>query len=228
MKKLILTLLAFSILVPVSYSKPKKTKPKCGATGFADCPSTGCGGDAELNKKKNKTTKPAAADVETYKRADFVKLKFPASWSSGTKRTLLAQWGEGTPVELEAYLIKTKHYPSGMESCNCNLKDEENNDFHLVTVSRKNAGEEDSITGEITPHIRPDGWTFKKLTKLSKDKTYVKLTGYLMLDTQHLGGGPPIRITDWEIHPVTKMQVCTGSVTSCKAGENWQDLSDFP
>jgi hypothetical protein len=38
MKKLILILLAFSILVSVSYSKPKKAKPKCGATGFADCP----------------------------------------------------------------------------------------------------------------------------------------------------------------------------------------------
>jgi hypothetical protein len=47
-----------------------------------------------------------------------VKLKFPASWTSGTQRTLLETWGEGTPVELEAYLIKTKRYPSGAEPCN--------------------------------------------------------------------------------------------------------------
>ena len=60
-------------------------------------------------KKKNRTDMLVASDVETFKRADFVKLKFPAKWKRGTKRTLLESWGEGTPVELEAYLIKTKH-----------------------------------------------------------------------------------------------------------------------
>jgi len=72
----------------------------------------GCGGDSELNKKKNRTDMLVASDVETFKRADFVKLKFPAKWKRGTKRTLLESWGEGTPVELEAYLIKTKHHQS--------------------------------------------------------------------------------------------------------------------
>jgi len=86
MKKLILTILASSILVSVTYSKPKKTKPKCGATGFGDCSAKRCGGDGELNKKKNKTTKPAAADVEVYKRADFVKLKIPRE--SSTKKDI--------------------------------------------------------------------------------------------------------------------------------------------
>jgi hypothetical protein len=223
----LLSLALLSLLIPgATYAK--KNKSKCGATGFGDCPVKGCGGDPELNKKKNSTSTPAAADVQKFTRSDFVKLKFPASWASGTPRTLLESWGESTPVEYEAYLIKTRHYPSGAESCNCNLTKEENNDFHLVTVSKKSAPEADSITAEITPHIRPSGWTFTKLTDLSDKKTYVKITGYLMLDTQHLGGGGPVRVTDWEIHPVTSMKVCTGSVTGCKQGSGWKDLADVP
>jgi len=225
--KLITLVLALSfVVIPTSFAK--KAKSTCAATGFGDCPVKGCGGDPELNKKKNSTTTPAAADVEKFKRADFVKLKFPASWTSGTKRTLLESWGEDKAVEYEAYLIKTKHYPSGMESCNCNLKKEENNDFHLVTVSQKNASEDSSVTAEITPRIRLDGWTFSKLTDLSNKKSYVKITGFLMLDTQHLGGGGPARVTDWEIHPVTALKVCTGSVTGCKAGSGWEDLATVP
>lgn len=226
LKLIILVLALCCVVIPTSFAK--KAKSTCGATVFGDCPIKGCGGDPELNKKKNSTATPTASDVEKFKRADFVKLKFPASWTSGTMRALLKSWGEDKPVEYEAYLVKTKHYTSGMESCNCNLKKEENNDFHLVTVSQKNASEDSSITAEITPRVRPDGWTFSKLTDLSNKKTYVKITGFLMLDTQHLGGGGPARITDWEIHPVTSMQVCTGSVTACKGGTGWEALENIP
>jgi len=234
MRVLRLTLVAltfFALVISTSTfaKKPKKKKSTCGATSSqrdGDCLNVGCGGDRELNKRKNLLT--AASSPETYTRSEFVILKFPASWESGTKRKLLKDWGEGTAVVYEAYLLKVKHYADGMESCNCNLKEDVNNDFHLVTGHKKTTPEDDSITGEITPRFRPEGWTLKKLQKLAKDKAYVKLTGYLMLDTQHLNSNVPARITDWEIHPVTSFKVCTGSVASCKAGDNWQDLSDFP
>src|SRR4030095_10106258 len=190
------------------------------------CPKEGCGGDAELNKRKNLVT--AVSNPEKHTRSDFVNLTFPASWASGTKRKLLKDWGEGTAVEYEAYLLKVKHYASGAEACNCNLPLDENNDFHLVTGHAKKTPEAGSITGEITPRFRPAGWTLTKLQQLAKDKTFVRLTGDLMLDTQHVNKKTPARITHWEIHPVTAFEVCTGSVASCKAGENWQDLSDFP
>jgi hypothetical protein len=135
-KRLIVLILALLIIFPsVSSAKKKQANAKRGATSFANCPNEGCGGEVELNKKKDKTSKSASADVQTFTRSDFVRFKFPASWTSGTKRKLLDTWGEGTPVELETYIIKTKHYPGGAESCNCNLKDEANNDFHLVTGS---------------------------------------------------------------------------------------------
>ena len=53
----------------------------------------------------------------------------------------------------EAYLLKVKNYACGMESCNCNLKTDENNDFHLVTIAKKTDAEDDSITGEINTSL---------------------------------------------------------------------------
>lgn len=229
LKLALVILVVFSVLATGSIAaKKKKKKSTCGATSITagNCPKEGCGGDGELNKRKNLLS--AASSPDEFTRSDFVKLKFPASWASGTKRTLLRNWGEGTAVVYDAFLLKVKHYAQGMESCNCNLKKDENNDFHLVTGTKKTTAEDDSIIGEITPRFRPDGWTLTKLQALAKDKAFVRLTGYLMLDTQHLNSNVPARVTDWEIHPVTSFKVCIGSVASCKAGDNWQDLSDFP
>jgi hypothetical protein len=231
LKLALITSTIFSLVFVGSTFAAKKKKPKntCGATSSqsdGDCPVEGCGGDSLLNRRKN--LKTPASHPETYTRSDFVKLKFPASWNSGTSRTLLKKWGEGTAVTYDAFLLKVKNYPSGAESCNCNLTLNENNDFHLVTGHKSTTPEDDSITGEITPRLRPDGWTITKLRKLAKDKAYVRLTGYLMLDTQHVGKSVPARVTHWEIHPVTSFKVCTESVASCKAGNGWQNLSDFP
>jgi hypothetical protein len=107
--KLILILTLCFIIPSVDYAaiqKPKCTKAqgknRCGAEDIDGCPKEGCGGDSKLNQRKNIKTPPAAADVETYTRADFVNLTFPAEWESGRSRTLLKTWGEGTAVEYEA------------------------------------------------------------------------------------------------------------------------------
>jgi hypothetical protein len=229
LKLALIALFTVSVVFVDSSLAAKKKKNTCGATSSqkdGDCPVQGCGGDSLLNRKKNLVT--PASGPETYTRTDFVKLKFPESWVSGTSRALLKKWGEGTAVMYDAFLLRVKNYPSGAESCNCNLKLNENNDFHLVTGHKSTTPEDDSITGEITPRFRPDGWTLTKLRKLAKDKAYIRLTGYLMLDTQHVGSSEPARVTHWEIHPVTGFKVCTGSVASCKAGNGWQNLSDFP
>ena len=81
MKNLRFIVLTFALcclaLPTISYGKKKK--PKCGATGFDDCPAKGCGGDSLLNKRKNTAEMPVASETEKFKRSDFVKLKFPAS-----------------------------------------------------------------------------------------------------------------------------------------------------
>jgi len=45
-------------------SKCKPTKDTCGANAVGECPKEGCGGDSELNKRKNMVT--PAADPEVY------------------------------------------------------------------------------------------------------------------------------------------------------------------
>lgn len=125
-------------------------------TSFENCPLEGCGGDPLLNAKKNREDQPTS-DIERVTRSKFNRLKFPTKCKAGTPRELLERWGEGDAVEFEAFLIKITHYTSGMESCNCNLKKEENNDFHLVLVDKKSKPEEDSITAEISP--RTEGRT---------------------------------------------------------------------
>ena len=225
---LVIFLFAFSVVDGQCYYKGKQKKKCCGATSIEECSKDGCGGDKLLNRRKNITTKPAEADVEDWDFSKMTHVKFPKSWVDGTPRTLLKTWGEGTPIRLSAFLRKAKNYTSGHESCNCHLRVEGNNDFHLVLVERKQQGEKRSITAEISPRIRPDGWTFSKLTSLAKVKNYVRVTGYLMFDSQHAGSSVPARLTHWEIHPVTSFEVCTLTKAECDQGQGWIDLRDSP
>lgn len=220
----------------------------CGVTRVEDCPEQGCGGDPELNRRKNRTSKPAAADVESKTLLEIANFTSPASWSSGTSRTLLETWGEGRAVQVTAYLIKAENYTDGSETTNCNLRTNDFNDFHLVLVQNPTAAkravarmetnptagkkafkraEKKSLTAEITPRLRPDGWTIAKLRQLARDFAYVRVTGWAMLDTQHISR-PIHRLSNWEIHPVTKFEVCTTTVTACDTGTGWTILEDIP
>jgi hypothetical protein len=49
-----------------------------------------------------------------------------------------------------------------------------------------------------------------------------------MLDTHHVGTHIPVRKTHWEIHPVTKFEVCTTTKTACDAGSDWKLLEEMP
>ena len=60
----------------------------------------------------------------------------------------------------------------------------------------------------------------------------VRVTGWLMLDTAHIHHsvllpgesprGPLVRVTNWEVHPITKFEVCHSSVKKCKKGQGFQ------
>lgn len=220
----------------------------CGVTDIADCPAKGCGGDPQLNTKKNRKSKPAAADVESMTLLEIANFKSPKSWVSGTKRTLLATWGEGKAVQLTAYLMKVGGYKDGKESTNCHLSTIEFNDFHLVLVKSPTAAkkawklmetnkekgekalkraERKSLTAEITPRIRPAGWDLEKLEGLAEKVTYVRVTGWAMLDTMHIKNKLN-RLSNWEIHPVTKFEVCTTTVAECDQDSGWDNLENVP
>jgi len=188
---------------------------------MAECPDIGCGGDSLLNRRKNDESKPLESAIKTLSFTDFKKLKKHSSWKSNANRATLSSEGEGTPVKFTGYLIAVKHYTDSkhVESCNCKLVGEENNDFHLVLVPTKKTTEASSITAEMSPRSRPPGWTYKKLMALAKKKAQVEATGWLMFDTQHAGKPTPKRVTHWEIHPVTQFRV--------KIGTEWKNLEDI-
>ncbi len=50
------------------------------------------------------------------------------------------------------------------------------------------------------------------------------MSGFLLLDTEHISknGGP--RMTIWEIHPVTRFEVCTTTKAKCDLGTGWKDI----
>jgi len=58
-------------------------------------------------------------------------------------------------------------------------------------------------------------------------KLLVRVTGLLLFDTGHLFHHPLKRDTNWEIHPVLKMEYCPNGKT-CRADsdENWKDLDN--
>jgi hypothetical protein len=57
----------------------------------------------------------------------------------------------------------------------------------------------------------------------------VRVTGLLMFDSKHFfHDSPPVsRDTNWEIHPVLKMEYCPeGKTCRANSDENWADLDN--
>jgi len=229
---------ALPVLLSAAFAQPSGVTPSvcpAGIASIADCPVGGCGGvsDSLLDVAKNRTDAPSGA-LAPLTVAQMTNLTQPASWLTGKDRSSLQGSGqEGTPVQLMAFLIKVK--PEGKESCNCGLGKRADTDIHLVMVTNKNGQEAQSISGEITPRVRLGGhpdWNLKNVKTLQKK--FVRLTGWLMLDTAHIphtvlltGERPRTglnRASNWEVHPITRIEVCTSTVTKCRAGEGWQDF----
>jgi hypothetical protein len=196
------------------------------------CPKSGCGenGDALLNEVKNAV--PTATSGESRTINDFINLPQPTRWNTGANRTFADSGKEGTMVEVRGYILAVK--PEGGESCNCELTDRPNIDVYIALVADAQEDDENnSITAEITPRMRQAGhpnWTYVKLKDLEGD--YVKLVGQLMLDTSQipqaskLPGEHPAkklkRATNWEVHPITALWVCTKSKRVCDSGSGWE------
>jgi hypothetical protein len=231
-------------LVTISTAQPPapKTPPTaaCPAdiSGISDCPDAGCGenGDTDLNKAKNRTDIPSSAAVKHKTLAAMRALSQPTRWDTGADRASIRTTGkEGTPVSLMGYLLLVK--PGSGESCNCELSRRVDTDVHLVLVGDPEMdGEETSVTAEITPRVRANGhpdWVYKNVKDLEGE--FVKVTGWLMLDTKHIRqthrltnertNKGLVRATNWEVHPITKLEVCQKSVSTCKSGDGWQEFT---
>ncbi len=124
-------------------------------------------------------------------------------------------------------------------SCNCDLTGQANQDNHVVLVDRRVKNptlakdEIRSVTAEFTPRVRLKHRNFTK-TKLNSlisptGKLLVRVTGLLMFDSKHFfHPDPPVkRDTDWEIHPILKVEYCPkGKTCRANSDENWRDLDE--
>jgi hypothetical protein len=145
--------------------------------------------------------------------------------------------------------------PKKGESCNCGftgIKDPQNTDVHIVLVDdaalelKANAGkgksaavntlkkrEAQSQTVEYTPRVRVsrgeefDGSKLKNLIGPPGGALKVRVTGLLLYDSEHaLGPFKLTRKTDWEIHPVFRLEYCPKNKACADKGTaNWVDIN---
>ena len=227
----------------------KKKKVPC-KPNLAKCPDEGCGGkdiDPELNKRKNIRSDDHEATARTL--AWMKKLGDPDDFAKGDTREELTALGEGDKVTVVAYVLVVR--PGSPESCNCGLKAAAETDNHMVLVTKSTinkfplAGsadskvilkkrEEESETAEFTPRVRLQHPNFTR-TKLQplidsakEQALLVRVTGQLLFDSEHFLGRHLVRVNNWEIHPVLKLEFCTTGAT-CKANSDngWKSLDDL-
>lgn len=174
---------------------------------------------------------------------DGVKLNDRAHPARPTKQyqTSRATLGEGSVVRFAAWVLKanysnTRKRPDGSvgENVNCNQPKGENNDIHVVLVESLDDDEEESVTAEIIPHLRPSAWTPTNLLQ-HKDRRF-RFTGQLFLDSSHKRCAPdepncgPKRISVWEIHPVYAIEICKSKRAGrCDPGNDahWMALDQW-
>ena len=210
--------------------------PPCddGIDSIGVCPNTGCGenGDALLNQAKNRFDLATGSATMTLQQMRA--LPQPLHWNTGQSRSSIQGTGrEGSIVTVKGFLLKVK--PEGGESCNCGLTRRVDTDVHFALVSDIEDAENLSITAEVSPRVRAQshpGWLYKDLKDLESD--YVKVKGFLMLDTKHISQGHRLpgeranhglqRATNWEIHPITQLWICTKSKHACDHGSGWQEV----
>jgi hypothetical protein len=236
---------------PTLAGKPKKAPCR---PDLAHCPPEGCGGDFDpnLNKLKNITAtdpranKPATSHTLTWMK----KLDDPENFEKGGDRDELTQLGEGDKIVVVAYLLRAKPELGG-ESCNCGLQTREETDNHLVLVTKATIGkfpleedessnedifhsrEKESITAEFTPRVRKDhpNFTREKIQPLIDDANeealLVRVTGLLLFDSEHFLRNALVRVNNWELHPVLKMEVCMTKTCTATSNAGWKSLDDM-
>jgi hypothetical protein len=247
----LLFVMAFPAMVSPQQKATQKLKPPCAAS-LADCPDQGCGTsfDPELNKRKNIRSDNRAPTMRTL--AWMKKLDDPENFTQGESREELAALGEGQLITVVAYLLVAKPELGG-ESCNCGLHTPQETDNHLVLVSKAtvdrfpvsmnaatnktifHSRELESETAEFTPRVRLDHPNFTReivqpLVDARLQKALlVRVSGALLFDSEHFIKNHLVRVNNWEIHPVLKLEFCTRSDT-CKANSDagWKSLDDLP
>ena len=205
--------------------------PANNVSSIANCPDQGSGGDPNLNRRKNIRTDNRKA---TLRSISWMKnLPAPKKFTRQTTNRLeLNGLGEVKKIAVVAYALVARK--GGKESCNCGLSAAKDTDNHIVLTdpSTKNPSlvknEEDSVTAEFTPRVRLDhpslaGAKLQALIK-PKGRLLVRVSGLLLFDSEHFLGHHLKRATNWEIHPVTRLEYCAAATCSDTGDAGWKSL----
>jgi|SRR5689334_13605170 len=179
----------------------------CGPTGDATR-----GAAIALNANKNRTDTPGDSG---YVDIDWSDLKDLPSDRAGDF--------VGAPVRVVGFLshrINVENKGSG-ESTNCHLLGDGEVDWHIYLTNSPAQPISQAIIVETTPRTRPlHRWTTGMLAPIVDSETPVRISGWLMYDSEHIGAIGTQRASAWEVHPITRVEIQ-------KEGQ-WVDLDNQP
>jgi hypothetical protein len=207
------------------------------------CRANGDGSDPDQYILKNRSDVPPNYHNVTFDAVD--ELPFPGKGANKKAPANRRNWlpkhfaitdpYESIPIRLEGYIIvirdQKKSTPGKGEGTNCGFVTLGNIDAHIALVENKNDPESSAIVVEWTPRFTQahPNWTSQKLKPWIKTGKRVRISGWLMVDPNHLNHITGVKIngqirkyrhTLWEIHPITRIEVW-------KDG-SFVDLDDLP
>jgi hypothetical protein len=195
-----------SLLARLKAARVKSNPEPLVIGGQQVCPASGNAKGQNmttLDSRKNRVDIPAA---DAYIPIDWnVMANLPSSSPDDL---------QGAPVMVEGYLshrIKVQDEKPG-ESANCNLLNDAEVDWHIYLTNASNQPIAKAIIVETTPRTRPlHHWNQTALEQLVNKDKKVRISGWLMYDFQHVSEIGTERISVWEVHPITRIEVSDGN-----------------
>lgn len=201
------------------------------------CPFKGKAGNAdpETNERKNRVDVPTHYHAVRFDAiADSATMPWPKGktrpvWDKTAKgradRASMVTPFEGAAVTVTGFIRVIRLQAGNSESTNCGAHGEANTDWHIALVGEFAAPESLAMVVEPTPRMKKlhhGTWTRAKLADYENpgdDADSVRISGFLMLDPEHMNHMHKYRQTLWEIHPVTRIEVFV-------KGTGWVELDD--
>jgi SH3 domain protein len=182
------------------------------------CPFNGNGSDPDQFRLKNRADTPPLYHDVTWDAINS--LPFPGKTDGHYAKPHRKDWRqdqlsviqpfEGKPVRVVGYIVAIKPQSGGSgEGTNCNFNHPADTDTHIALVATAGDVEKNSIVIEWTPRFlkQHPNWTKAKLLPWLRANKPVRVSGFLMVDPDHVNHLGRFRDTLWEIHPITKLEV---------------------
>jgi len=114
---------------------------------------------------------------------------------------------QGAAVAVVGFLSHKLNVEQG-ESTNCHLLAPDEVDWHIYLTKSPAQPISSAVIVEATPRVRPQHkWTTEMLSPLVDSNTQVRISGWLLFDSEHVNVVGKERATVWEVHPITRIEV---------------------